>query len=63
MNAQEFSEHYLQAAKIEEGGARNRVDQDVEIACFCVETVKHGSEDARISGAASLHEIADLATV
>jgi hypothetical protein len=39
LHAQEFFELYLKPTKVEQGGAGNRVDEDVEIAGFGVAIV------------------------
>jgi hypothetical protein len=53
----------LQPTQGEQGSAGDWVDQHIEIARLGIAAVKHGPEDARISGAVPLHELSNLAPV
>jgi hypothetical protein len=56
-------ERDLQAAQIEERRARQRINEDIQIAPLGIPTMQHGAEHARIAGTALLDEPSNLVAV
>ncbi len=58
--AQQVLESDLESAQIKKRGARQRINQKVEVAVIAVSSVQNRTEDARISGSAFFDQAANF---
>jgi len=58
--AKQILESDLESTQIEESGARNRINQEIQIAVLAVSPTQDRTEDPRIAGSALLDQAANF---